>query len=68
MNGCYPFPNSHNLGCPCPEVSRQHDVSEGNFYQTPPPAHRSSLYPGSMPEGPGFSRSNRQIYSTYDKI
>ena len=53
-NRCYHGQFHNPVSCPCRE---QHDMPDGGFYQTPPPAHRSSLYPGSMPESPGLGRN-----------
>ena len=68
-NGCYrdPFHGAHARGgCPCSGPhSHQHDVSDGGIYEIPPPAHRSSHYPSSMPEtaasAPGGGSSSGRL-------
>ena len=54
VNRCYHGQFHNPVSCPCRE---QHDIPDGGFYQTPPPAHRSSLYPGNMPDSSGLGRN-----------
>jgi len=64
LNDCYRghFHSSHTMGCPCTGAqNHQHNMTDGNMYQTPPPAHRSSLYPSSMPDSSAAHGRNRLI-------
>jgi hypothetical protein len=58
------FQSSPMAGCTCATGRMHHHQGElgdgAGLYQTPPPAHRSSMYPGSLPENTA-ARQNRLL-------
>ena len=66
LNRCYhheSFQSSPGCTCAAGRLHHQHqgELPDGSgLYQTPPPAHRSSMYPGSLPDN-SAARQNRLL-------